>query len=368
MILLATAKKLPSGTWRTQVYSHKEPVLGKNGKPLIDEKTGKVKERRVYESFTCDTPGKQGKKEVERQAAIFLAEKGRKKRPENLTVRDAFEKYLKVKENVLSPATLRGYISIKNNQIEDIAEVPLRRITQEDAQRWINILSSRLSPKTVKNVYGLFTAVMAMYLPDMVFRTRIPQQVQPEYYTPSDEDIKRLLKCIEGTELEKAVLLAAFGTLRRGEICALTDKDIRGNTIIVRKSKVQGTNGMVTKAPKTDGSYRFVEFPEFVIRKFDGVEGPLVKMHPGGVTKKFGQFLEKAGIPHFRFHDLRHYSASIMHAIGVPDQYIMKRGGWKSDNVLKKVYRNTIDAEDRKFIDKVNSHFEGMQHDMQHEA
>ena len=105
-----------------------------------------------------------------------------------------------------------------------------------------------------------------------------------------------------------------------------------------------------------------------MIRKFDGVEGPLVKMHPGGVTKKFGQFLEKAGIPHFRFHDLRHYSASIMHAIGVPDQYIMKRGGWKSDNVLKKVYRNTIDAEDRKFIDKVNSHFEGMQHDMQHEA
>ena len=70
---MATAKKLPSGTWRIQVYSHKEPMLGENGKPLIDEKTGKAKERRVYESFTCDTPGKQGKKEVERQAAIFLA-------------------------------------------------------------------------------------------------------------------------------------------------------------------------------------------------------------------------------------------------------------------------------------------------------
>ena len=70
---MATARKLPSGTWRIQVYSHKEPVLGENGTPLIDEKTGKAKERRVYESFTCDTPGKQGKKEVERQAAIFLA-------------------------------------------------------------------------------------------------------------------------------------------------------------------------------------------------------------------------------------------------------------------------------------------------------
>lgn len=368
MILLATAKKLPSGTWRIQVYSHKEPMLGKNGKPLIDEKTGKVKERRVYESFTCDTPGKQGKKEVERQAAIFLAEKGRKKRPENLTVKEAFEKYLEVKQNVLSPTTLRGYVTIKNNHITEIAEIPIRRITQEDAQGWINILATRLSPKSVKNAYGLFTAVMTMYFPDMVFRTKLPQQVQPEYYTPSDEDIKKLLKHLEGTEMEKAVLLAAFGTLRRGEICALTDKDIRGNTIVVRKAKVRGTHGMITKAPKTSSSYRFVEFLEFVIRKFDGIEGPLVKMHPEDISKKFGSFLERAGIPHFRFHDLRHYSASIMHAIGIPDQYIMKRGGWKSDNVLKKVYRNTIETEDKKFMEKVNNHFDNMQHEMQHEA
>ena len=41
----------------------------------------------------------------------------------------------------------------------------------------------------------------------------------------------------------------------------------------------------------------------------------------------------------FRFHDFRHYSASIMHAIGIPDQYIMARGGWKTDTVLKAVYR-----------------------------
>ena len=44
----------------------------------------------------------------------------------------------------------------------------------------------------------------------------------------------------------------------------------------------------------------------------------------------------------FRFHDLRRYSASIMHAIGDPDQYIMERGGWKSDKVLKQVYRGTL--------------------------
>ena len=69
----------------------------------------------------------------------------------------------------------------------------------------------------------------------------------------------------------------------------------------------------------------------------------------------------------FRFHDLRHYSASIMHAIGIPDQYIMARGGWKTDTVLKAVYRNVINDEQKKFTDKINSHFTTMQHEMQHE-
>lgn len=47
--------------------------------------------------------------------------------------------------------------------------------------------------------------------------------------------------------------------------------------------------------------------------------------------------MKKLDIPHFRFHDLRYYSASIMHAIGVPDVYIMERGGWSSDKTLKKI-------------------------------
>ena len=54
--------------------------------------------------------------------------------------------------------------------------------------------------------------------------------------------------------------------------------------------------------------------------------------------------------------------------LNIPDQYIMKRGGWKSDKVLKKVYRGTIESEEKKFTDKINEHFtQIMQHEMQHE-
>ena len=56
-----------------------------------------------------------------------------------------------------------------------------------------------------------------------------------------------------------------------------------------------------------------------------------------------------------------------MHAIGIPDQYIMARGGWSSDTVLKQIYRGTITDYTRLYTDRTNKYFADMQHDMQHE-
>ncbi len=70
---MATAKKLPSGSWRCLAYSHTEKV--------IDPKTGKWKDKRIYESFTSDDPSPRGKKEAEAAAALFQLDK--EKRPKN---------------------------------------------------------------------------------------------------------------------------------------------------------------------------------------------------------------------------------------------------------------------------------------------
>lgn len=59
---MATARKLPSGFWRCQVFIHYEIVLDKNGKPVIDPKTKKQKQKRIYKSFTCDAPSARGKR------------------------------------------------------------------------------------------------------------------------------------------------------------------------------------------------------------------------------------------------------------------------------------------------------------------
>ena len=57
-----------------------------------------------------------------------------------------------------------------------------------------------------------------------------------------------------------------------------------------------------------------------------------------------------------------------MHAIGVPDQYILQRGGWASDGVMKTVYRNAISDESVKQNTIINQHFELISHDISHEA
>lgn len=353
---MAKAKKLKSGSWRCLAYSHTERVW--------DPKKKDWTEKRIYESFTAPT-----KKEAELMAAEFAVTKDVKKRPENMTLYEAIDKYIQIKEGVLSPTTVRTYKSARRTHFEDIGDLSIRDINSSAIQSWISDLSRRLQPKTIKNTYGLMAATLDMFNPDLHIKVKLPQKKDSSFYTPSDSDIKTLLSQIEGTELEIAVLLAAFGTLRRGEICALTDRDIHGNCITVNHAFVRDENNeWILKEPKTAGSKRTVELPEFVIDKMRGIDGYIVKAHPDALSERFRRALKKSGLPKFRFHDLRHYSASILHAIGVPDQYIMQRGGWVSDHVMKTVYRNVIDEESERQNQKIMAHFNQMQHEMQHES
>lgn len=327
--------KLPSGSFRVQVFDYKD----------IDGK-------KHYKSFTAPT-----KAEAQYLAAQWKTQRT-EERKYSLTLYEAVTKYIDVKRNVLSPSTILGYERMQRNYLKEIGTKRMGELTNTDLQILISDLSKNLSPKTVRNVHGLVSAAIDMFAPDFQIKVTLPAKKKAELYCPSDDDISILLKSIEGTELELAVLLAAFGPLRRGEICALESSDIHGNTISVNKSIVLGPDHeWCIKQPKTYGSYRNVEFPDFVIAKLKGIEGRLIKSTPDAISERFARALTKASLPHFRFHDLRHYAASIMHAIGVPDQYILQRGGWSSDNVMKSVYRNTIDLETAKQNRKINNHF-----------
>lgn len=158
-----------------------------------------------------------------------------------------------------------------------------------------------------------------------------------------------------------AVLLAAFGPLRRSEICGLEDTDFNGNIAHIQRAVVLNEHKQwVDKTTKTVAGNRYVPFPDFVIDKIRDRKGRIIHLKPNQISDRFIDIVKASGLPHFRFHDLRHYSASIQHAIGIPDAYIMQRGGWKSDTVLKQVYRHALSDKSKDMNEKVNNYFSGV--------
>lgn len=340
---MAKAKKLPSGRWRALVYDYTDG----NGK-------------RHYKSFTADA-----KKEAEYTALEYIT--GKKKNIADMTISEAIGGYITAKSSVLSPSTEKAYRSLQRSRYAKIDDIPLKDVTSPTIQLWLSTISTEVAPKTAKNAYGLLSASLEMFAPDLSIHVTLPQAKKPDLYCPTTEDVLTLLDICRGTELELAILLAAYGPMRRGEICALESSDIVGNSITVRKSMVKKPdNTWVIKQPKTYSGYRTISFPQFVIDKIPDTKGRIFQSNPSQISDAFFHVLKKSGLPHFRFHDLRHYAASIMHAQGMPDQYIIDRGGWRTDTVMKTIYRTTLDDEKKKQNDRINKFFEEMQHDMQH--
>lgn len=337
--------KLPSGNVRRRVY------IGRDA-------SGK----RMYKSFTAESKDALDIAVGAWKAAGGVEAEQAEKDPA-LSVAEAVRRYIDLKSGVLSPATVKGYEADAKNYIthDSIGLRDVNELTTRDAQLWISTLSEKLSPKTVKNAYGLFISSVRLFRPGWDPKVTMPQRRPPELYCPSDADVKALLAAAKDPELEIAILLAAFGPMRRSEICALTSADIHGNTITINKALVQNKDkDWELKGTKTVSSNRSIEMPPFVIDRLKGIKGRIIKSTPSGLSDKFQRAIREADCPRFRFHDLRHYGASIMHAIGVPDKYIMARGGWASDGVMKRVYQNVIQEEQAKQTAVINDHFSSM--------
>ena len=156
------AKKLPSGSWRCQVYSHTEEIL---------QEDGTIKKKRIYKSFTCDDSSAKGRRKCEQMAADWAAHKERISKPD-MTVKDAVQGYIEAKRGVLSPSTILNYESIEKNYIPLIGSIHLDSLTQKKIQEWVSKISAGRSAKTVKNAYGLLVSSVRNYISVQSFRKK----------------------------------------------------------------------------------------------------------------------------------------------------------------------------------------------------
>lgn len=335
------AKKLSSGSWNVRVFSHKDSY-------------GK----KIYESFTAPT-----KKEAE----LMAAEWSNKKTAHtiaDLTVSDAIKGYIDAKRGVLSPSTIRGYDRMFRNNYETIWMKRIKKITTEDLQLFVSDLAGSKSPKTVSNVYGLLSSALNFYMPNAVYKVSLPRKMKKKDTSPSGEDVQKLFEAAS-PELKKCIALSAYASCRRGEIAALTFSDLQGGVLSISKDIIQGDDNkwILKPIPKSDASIRKAPLPDKVVELLgsgDPDERIVKYANPGSITECFTKLRNRLGI-NIRFHDLRHFYASIGAVLGIPDNYLSDFGGWRrGSSVMKEVYQNNIVQMSEVYAHKMKKYFDGL--------
>ena len=330
------AKKLPSGNWRVNLYIGTDP----DGK-------------KRYKSFTAPT-----KKEAEYQAAEYALTQKEKRKPQALTVGEAIDRYIDNKTAVLSPATIVGYQKIRRTNLQELMDKKLDQLTQELVTRAINKDAGHLSPKSVANAHGLLSSTLKEYAPDLTLNTRLPAKVKADITIPTHDELRDLLDRAKAKDKEIycAVILAAYLGLRRSEICALEASDVAGDTIRISKALVKDQYGeWIVKAPKSYSGRRDLQAPVPVLEAIAGLgvtAGRLFQASPTAIEHRYRRLS-----PPCRFHDLRHYYASVMLALGIPDKYAMERMGHATTNMLKAVYQHTMKDKREEVADTINAFF-----------
>lgn len=264
-----------------------------------------------------------------------------------MTFLDAARNYVDMKRNVLSPRTIKEYMETAKRFPDWFSSLLISEITQIHINKLINELSYDKSPKTVRNYHGFLSAVLGTFCPSLKICTTLPQKVKNEPYIPSREDIKRILAEVTGTPYEIPIILACYG-MRRSEICALQPEDIDGDIIRITKAMVLDENrNWIIKTTKTTESTRSIIIPSNIVDKIQG-QGYVYRGHPNSISDYLSKIEKRLGIPHFSIHKLRHYFASEMSALGIPEADILKMGGWETDHVMKSVYRHSmLDKEEQ---------------------
>ena len=334
---MASAKKLPSGRWRVNLYVGKGP----NGK-------------RQYKSFTADT-----KKQAEYAAAEYNIE--RKENANNkLTLYNAIERYIESKRNILSPSTVRGYYDVLDNYCPELLQMQICDLTQEAVQLAINSMAAKYSPKTCRNTHGLISAALKVYRPELTLHTTLPQKTKREIYVPDEKEISEIYKLTIGTANEIPVFLAAECGLRASEISALRIENIKTNYIHIKEARVIGDDGKeYLKTPKSSSGYRKVPISnsayEYLISHADK-DGRVCPRRGAYICNNWSTFKAQHNLnENLNFHALRHHYASKCILLGIPQKYIAELMGHSSTDMIEKVYQHIFPSAMEEYADKLRS-------------
>jgi len=296
---------------------------------------------------------------------------------------DYMDKWFEINKPFLANTTIKAYKTyIDLHFTPAFGNLRVNQITDMQIKKYLSDKLKCLSSTTVRKHY--FTLAKMFY---DTLKTKSPclgiKAPQNSEFTPTIptevefERIHQVFKSI-GLQDEVIILLAGWCGLRRGEIFALKWDDINEKDCMIRVDEAVALEEegyqFELKSPKSANGIRTIIAPDYVMSllkdmrqlkpkkksKKDEIKNnnkaeikpEIFSYNPDSFSKKYRKIinLKSNNLPKIRFHDLRHYHASLLYKNNVPDQYAAGRLGhdiW----VLKKIYQH-LGLEETKELDQ----------------
>lgn len=194
------------------------------------------------------------------------------------TISQFVDSYLLAQQKRVEKSTMNGYRRAARLIADGLGEAPLKGLTADMIESWMDSQGKHYAPVTVNIAFRLLKASIQHAMYSRIIEHNPAAQVkplkqrrrEPNYLPPSKR--ARLLDDLEAEDprmrhSEAAALgirLALFTGMREGEICGLRwrDVDLREQVIRVRSAIGRDGEGTYEKPAKTDGSRREIPIPK----------------------------------------------------------------------------------------------------------
>jgi integrase len=335
---------------------------------------------------------------AERQA-LEAREHGVNIAPETLTVGELMSRFIEhCRANDRTSATLETYEEKSSRYIvPKLGTLALSKLRPAHISEWVAELRSgggqkgkSLSPKTVRNVFGLLHGAIEWALGlELVARNVCrTAAAKPPRLSPSpakalaDDEVAKLLTVANATRWGPFVTLALATGARRGELCALSwsDVDFENETLTIAKSLSQTKNRVELKGTKT-GSVRRLGLSRLALQALrrqsvmqikdkrlapaqyadeDAVFAtPLgTRITPMSATKAFVRLAKAARISTTRLHDTRHTAATHLIVDGTDVRTTASVLGHTTPNVTLAIYAHLVADVQRAAVERLGATLE----------
>ena len=343
-----------SGRWEMRVYIGRHPI---SGNP-----------RQVSRTFEGS------RRQAEQALRKFITEVENnevKPRPvndsgHNLTA--LMERFLRMRP--LADSTKKAYSSSVNNHIGPyMGHTNVQQVTTAQLNEFYRYLVEvdELAPSTIRRINAFLSSAFEFGISEAFGgltdnpcrRTMLPRLTKKQVIAPSVEQVHRMLDPTAHSDPEflLACRLAAATGARRGEICGLRWVDVRDDRQlhIVRSVWDAGGGKLIVKEPKGGlgrqltldwGTWAMLgeirRDPTLSPRDYIISGGP-EPYSPNQLTLKWMRLCERLGMTGFRFHDLRHFHATILLSSGeVSIATVSKRLGHANVSTTLNIYAHAI--------------------------